>query len=176
MTRVRAGSMMVRMSTVGDWMERNLATQGYCLGAAERRDLRVGLRFSTALCLPVVVTALAVESPPLLLGLASVGVVAGFTPRHPFDLVWNHGVRHLFGAPVLPPNPARRRHAFKIGSAWLVTVAALFGAGLSTAALALGGMLVAACVLVSAVNFCMPSYLLSLLERRRTRSITQAAG
>jgi hypothetical protein len=164
------------MSRISTWMDSNLAIQGYCLGAEERQRLRLGLRFSTGLCLPLVVTALALKSPVMLLAVAGVGLVAGFTPRHPFDLVWNHGVRYALRAPALPPNPVRRRHAFKIGAAWLLVAAALFAAGLSAAALALGGSLVAACSLVTATNFCVPSFLLLLLERRRARSPVPASS
>ena len=152
---------------LSEWVHRNLAVQGYCLSRQEAAGLRVALRFATGLCLPLVATGLALESPAMLLALSGIGLVAGFTPRHPFDLLWNHGVRHLLRAPALPPNPVRRRHAFKMGTAWLLAVAALFAADLSTAAVALGGLLVAACTLVTATNFGVPSSLLSLLERRR---------
>ena len=81
---------------------------------------------------------------------------------------WNHGVRHLFGAPVLPANPRRRRYAFKVATVWLVLVGALFAAGAATAELVLGGMLVAACALVTATNLCLPSETFAWLERRRT--------
>ncbi len=33
--------------TLANWMDANLATQGYCLSKEERRDLWPGLRFST---------------------------------------------------------------------------------------------------------------------------------
>lgn len=161
---------------VSDWIARNLTTQGYCLGAEERTQLWVALRFATGLCLPLVAAALVLESLVLLLALASIGAVAGLAPRHPFDLLWNHGVRHISAAPPLPPNPVRRRHAFKIGAAWLLTVAALFAADLPAGAWALGGILIAACGLTTTVNFCVPSFALSLLERTRTRSATPGSG
>jgi hypothetical protein len=86
-------------------MDANLSVQGYCLTAEQSRALRFGLRFPTALCLAAVVTGLALQSAPLILALVPIGAVAGWTPRHPFDLIWNHGLRHLTGAPELPPNP-----------------------------------------------------------------------
>ena len=155
---------------ITDWTYRNLAVQGYCLGAGEAARLRVGLRFATGLCLSLVALGLALESAPLLLVLAAIGAVAGVTPRHPLDLVWNHGVRHLTGAPELPPNPVRRRHAFKVAAVWLVGVGALFAAGEDALALGLGLALVGACALVTATNFCIPSTLLALLERPKEAS------
>lgn len=126
------------------------------------------MRFPTALCLPLVVAALALQSPVMLLGLAGVAVVAGFTPRHPFDLLWNSAVRRLVrSAPRLPPNPRRRRHAFKLGGGLLIALAGLVAAGMTTPAVVLGAMLIAACTSASVLNFCLPSEALALLERRR---------
>jgi hypothetical protein len=162
--------------SAGGWMRANLTTQGYCLSDAERCRLAVGLRFSTGLCLSLVVVALALESPVMVFALSGVGVVAGFAAWHPFDHLWNHGVRHLLGRPALPPSPRRRRDAFKVATVWLMVVGALFAAGAAAAALVLGGMLVAACALVTATNLCLPSETFAWLERRRgaggTRSIT----
>ena len=150
-----------------DWMDANLATQGYCLAEPERRALGVGLRFSTGVCLTLTIAALIIGLPVVFVGLAVIGAIAGFGPRHPFDYLWNGAVRHLTGAPALPPSPARRRHAFKFATAMMLTVAALLALGASTAALVLGGLLVGACTAVTVFNLCLPSVALSLLERRR---------
>ena len=149
------------------WMDANLGVQGYCLTAEESRALRWGLRFPTALCLALVITGLALQSTALILALVPIGAVAGWSARHPFDLIWHHGLRHLTAAPELPPNPAPRRHAFKLATAWLLAVGLLFAFGLQTAGLVLGGVLVAVCGLVTATNFCIPSTLLGAWRRRR---------
>jgi hypothetical protein len=146
------------------WTQSNLATQGYCLSSDQARALRVGLRFPTALCLALVVTGLALESALMIALLVPIGAVSGWTRRHPFDLIWNHGLRHVAGAPELPPNPARRRHLFKLATIWLAAVAGLFAAGADTAALALGGVLIAVCGLVTVTSFCVPSTLLAWFE------------
>jgi Domain of unknown function (DUF4395) len=155
---------------VSRWMARNLVTQGYCLTDRERRQLNFGLRFATGLCLPIVALSLLLHSPVLLATLAAIAAVAGLTPRHPFDLLWNYGLRHRIGAPPLPPTPIRRRHAFKFGAVCLLIVAGLFAAGRTTDALALGGALLAACGLVTVTNFCVPSFLLSIVDRSRAPS------
>jgi hypothetical protein len=148
-------------------MDANLAVQGYCLSAEQRRSLKWGLRFPTALCLALVITGLALQSAVLILALVPIGAVAGWTPRHPFDLVWNHGVRHLTGSPELPPNPTRRRHTFKLATAWLLSVGLLLAFGASSAALVLGGVLVGVCGLVTVTNYCIPSTMQAVWERRR---------
>ena len=151
------------------WTHSNLATQGYRISGERVRALRYGLRFPTALCLALVVVALALQSALMIALLVPVGVVAGWTSRHPFDLLWDHGLRHLGDKPRLPPNPARRRHAFKLAAVWLAVVAALLAAGLHTAGLVLGGVLVAVCALVTVTNFCVPSTVLAWFEGHRRR-------
>jgi hypothetical protein len=153
------------------WTHANLATQGYCRTRAETRQLRVGLRFPTALCLALVITALALQSALFVALLVPVGLVAGWTSHHPFDYLWNRGVRHLAGAPELPPNPVRRRHAFKLATFWLAAVALLFAAGLDMAAFVLGGVLVTVCGLVTATNFCIPSMMLAWLDGRSQKEV-----
>jgi hypothetical protein len=149
------------------WMAANLDVQGYCLRPEESHALRWGLRFPTALCLAIVATGLVLQSAVLILAMVPIGAIAGWTRRHPFDLIWNHGLRHLSGAPELPPNPTPRRHAFKLATVWLLAIGVLFAVGQPTAALALGVVLVASCALVTTTNFCVPSTLLAIWWRRR---------
>ncbi len=148
-------------------MDANLATQGYCLSAPERRALSLGLRFSTGACLALSATALAAGSATAFAGLSVIGFAAGFGSRHPFDYVWNGAVRHLVGAPELPTSPARRRHAFKVATAMMLVIAGLFAIGAQTAAVIVGVSLLAACTAVTVANFCVPSVALSLIERVR---------
>jgi hypothetical protein len=149
------------------WMRSNLTTQGFCLSDGECRELWLGVRFSTGLCLTLVVAALVLASPVMIFMLCGIGVVAGFASRHPVDLVWNHAVRHAVGGPPLPLNPRRRRHAFKLATVWLAAVGTLFLTGAALAATVLGGLLVAACALVTATNLCLPSEALAWWDRHR---------
>jgi len=155
------------VASAGAWMRGNLTTQGYCISDDERRRLAVGLRFSTGLCLGLVVVALVLQSAVTVFALSAIGLVASFAARHPFDQLWNHAVRHIVGEPPLPPSPQRRRDAFRVATVWLIAVGTLFAAGFSTVALVLGGLLVAACAMVTATNLCLPSETFAWLERRR---------
>jgi DMSO reductase anchor subunit len=150
-------------------MRANLTTQGYRLSDIEHRKLWLALRFSTGLCLALVVAALLLESAPMVFALSGIGVIAGFTKRHPFDYLWNFAARRLLGGPALPPNPTRRRHAFKVATVWLLLVGTLFVSGAATAALMLGGLLAVACATVTATNLCIPSEALAWRERRIAR-------
>jgi uncharacterized protein DUF4395 len=160
------------MARPGAWMRGNLTTQGYCLTDTERRELAIGLRFSTGLCLAFVVVALVLGSAAMVFALSAIGVVAGFSARHPFDHLWNHGVRRVVGGPALPRSPARRRDAFKVATAWLLVVGTLLAAGAATAGLILGGLLVAACATVTATNLCLPSETFAWWARHTQRKQT----
>lgn len=149
------------------WTERNLAVQGYCLTESESGALRWGLRLPTGLCFVLVALGLALQSTALILALVPIGALAGWTKRHPFDLIWNYGLRRLSGAPELPPNPTPRRHAFKLGTVWLLAIGLLFAIGQPTAALILGAILLPVCGLVTLTSFCIPSTLLGIWWRRR---------
>jgi hypothetical protein len=150
-------------------MRTNLETQGYRLSDEEHTHMGLGLRFSTGLCLALVGTALALESVAMLSALVAIGAVAGFSARHPFDHLWNQGVRHLVRGPALPPNPRRRRDAFKVATVMLAAVAILLAAGATTAALVVGGMLVTACAIVTVTNLCLPSETFAWWERHKAR-------
>ncbi len=155
------------MKTLTAWMDANLTVQGYTLTAGQSRALRFGLRWSTGACMALAAAALLLQSEIFILMLVPIGIVAGWTSRHPFDLIWNYGLRHLTGSPALPPNPQRRRHAFKLATIFLVAIGLLFAFGYATAALILGALMVAVCGLVTSVNFCVPSTMLNIVNTKR---------
>jgi len=53
-------------------------------------------------------------------------------------------------------------------------VSVLFAAGLATAGLVLGAMLLAVCAAVTVFNFCIPSALMALWAHRRPREVRPA--
>ncbi len=129
--------------------------------------MTVALRFSTGTCLVLTAAAGASEAAVPLAALAGVGAAAGWTARHPFDHVWNRGVRHVLGGPPVPPTPRRRRHAFKVAAVWLAGTAALRAEGHATAAAASVGTLVVLCALQTVTYLCVPSVVLAGWERVR---------
>ena len=151
------------------WMRCNLSMQGYeTLTDAERRELGQALRLSPALCLIGMTLGVVLESPAILLGMAATAVLGGFvTAKHPFDVIWDHGLRRLSGGPPLPPTPPPRRFACQLASAWLVALAAAYLAGADTVGLVLGVPLLLVAAVVTATNWCVPSLIYSLASRSR---------
>ena len=156
------------------WMRCNLSMQGYDeLSDQERRRLGPALRLSPALCLTGMTVGVVLESPAILLAMAATAVLGGFvTAKHPFDLIWDHGLRRLSNGPPLPPTPPPRRFACQLASVWLVAVAAAFLAGAETLGLALGVPLLLVATIVATTNWCLPSLIHGLLGDRRIRSST----
>lgn len=142
----------------------NLAMQEFQLTPADRRRMRIALRFSTGVCLALVATAAAAGSVPALAALALVGVAAGWTSRHPFDHVWNGVIGRLRDVPRIPPTPRRRRHAFKVAAVWVGSIAVAFATGHDTAGAVIAAGLVVACGIQTFTYLCLPSLVIAAWE------------
>ena len=124
------------------------------------------LRWSPALCAIVMVIGTVLASQWILWGLAPFAALGALFPRHPFDYIYELGVRRLTGTPELPPNGAPRRFACGVATVWLVATGAAFAAGLGVLGYALGGTLSAVAALVATTHFCIPSLIYGLLFGR----------
>jgi hypothetical protein len=146
--------------------------QGYgALGDEERKALWLGLRFAPLLCLAGIATGTALESPTILLGMASTALLGGFVlANHPFDHVYNLALRPLLGGPKLPPSPGPRRFACQLATVWVAAIAFAFLAGAPAVAWALAVPLLLAGSFVGATNWCLPSFIYGLLTNRERRA------
>ncbi len=137
---------------------RLLAIQGFDeVDGATLAQTERWLRMSPALCAVVAAVGTALASPWILWTLAAVAALGAALPFHPFDLIYNLGVRRLTGTPKLPANGSPRRFACGMASVWLITTGALFAAGLNVAGYALGFTFVATATLVATTHICIPS-------------------
>ena len=126
------------------------------------------LRWSPALCTIVMATGTIFASPWILWALMPFAALGALFPRHPFDYVYNLGVRRLTRTPPLPPHGAPRRFACGIAAIWLLATGEAFAADLNVIGYVLGGMLTAVAALVSTTHFCIPSLIYGLLFGRPT--------
>ena len=76
---------------------------------------------------------------------------------HPFDLIYNYGIRHLTGTGLLPRRGVPTRFGCGAGAVFLLVTAWAFSAGHAVAGYALGGMLTFVVLLVSTTDICVPS-------------------
>jgi len=143
------------------FQQRSLFQQGYQqYSPQELKQLEWGLRFTPAVCSLLTAIALVFQLPYLLFAVSILGVWAFFYPaRHPMDLLYNHGIRQIFGAAKLPENPFQRRLACLAAGFMNSSVAILFLMNNLPAAYIVGGLLLFLQVIVIFTHFCTLSWM-----------------
>ena len=133
------------MARIGFFTSHNLDQQGFGnLSEAAKARQAWPLRFTPAVCITVVAVGLALQSPVMVGAVALVGVTGVLFPNGMVvDLLYNAVVRHLVGAPRLPPTRAPgkpytslRSSALSTASCWkllIKTCAAIFRSCASSA-------------------------------------------
>ena len=137
---------------------RRLDIQGFDT-VAERELARVApwLRLAFGLCALLGGLGTALASPTILLVLAPIAALAAASPVHPFDLIYNHGVRHFTGTGPLPRRGAPSRFGCGMGAVLLLVTAWAFSAGHAGVGYGLGGAVTFAALLVGTTDICIPS-------------------
>jgi len=123
-----------------DVIRKRLETQGF-LGLDDEALAQVGpwLRWSPAWCTVFMAAGTVLASPGILWGLALTAAAGVVLPNHPFDYVYNHGVRRLTGTRPLPPNGPPRKFACGRAAVWLIATGFAFAQRASTVGYVLGG-------------------------------------
>ena len=124
------------------------------------------LRTTYVLCGSVMAIGSVFAFTPLLWALVSIAALGAIFPVHPFDLIYNHGLRHLTGTTTLPHSGAPTRFACGIASVWVAAIALFFMFGPAWVGYALGGAIISVVALVSVSHFCIPSAIYQLLLGR----------
>ena len=109
----------------------------------------------------------ALRAPVVLWGVAAIAYLGALLPFHPFDLLYNHVVRHLTGTRPFPHNGPQRRFVCALAATWLVTTGWAFRMGAVTLGLVLGVSLIAVAALVSVTHICIPAMIYNALVPRR---------
>ncbi len=150
--------------TLSPTLRHRLDIQGYgCVDDSTLARTQSWLRMSPALCAAIAAVGTALASPAILWGLMVFAALGAVLTFHPFDLIYNLGVRHLTGAAELPRNGAPRRFACAVASIWLLTTGGLFYADFDITGYLLGGALVAVAALITVSHICIPSLVYRVL-------------
>ena len=132
-------------------------------------ELAPWLRMAFGICALLAGAGTAMASPTILWILMPIAALAALFPVHPFDLVYNHGIRYLRNSGPLPKRRAQSRFACGVGAAWLVPTAWAFQSGALVVGYILGGALTGIAALVSTTDICIPSMIYNaLFPRSRT--------
>ena len=149
-------------------MQKRLETRGItCSNDAEFVKLAPWFRFTPLLSVTLIGFGTGFAFTPLLWAMVPIVALGVIFPRHPFDLIYNYGMRLLTGTQPLPRNGASAR--FATGTALLLLVGAAVAFELDVAWLgyALGGVVTSVGTLVSMTHFCIPSMVYQFLFGRR---------
>ena len=137
---------------------RMLDIQGFdTVDAQELARVAPWLRLAFGLCTLLGGLGTVLASPAILLVLAAIAAVAAASPVHPFDLIYNYGIRHLTGTGPLPKRGAPSRFGCGMAVVFLPVTAWAFWAGHLVAGYLLGGVLTFVVFLVAATDICIPS-------------------
>ena len=138
------------------------------------RHLDYALRIAPVFCMALTAVATAMESVTLLWVLLPFAIGGAVLNNHPFDVVYNHGIRHLTGGPALPRYPMPRRFACMLASAWITAEALCFSQGMPLAGHVLGWSLVATAAVPVTTGFCVPSFIYGLIFGKPQGAIANA--
>jgi hypothetical protein len=153
---------------------RRLEAQGYLgFSDSELSDYRFGIRFAYYLCGLLVLSGLIFSSIELLLVAMGVAFLAMFPPYHPFDYLYNYGVRHLLGKSKLPHRANQGRFACGIATVWVGGIIWLLQINLDVWANMAGGVLLFVATLVTTMDICIPSIIYNAMFKKQTRQLNQ---
>jgi len=135
-----------------------LETQGFVgLDDDSLSEVEPWLRFTPGLCTALIVVGTALALPVMLWVIAAIALVGAVFPVHPFDLLYNYGIRNLTGTRPLPQNGPPRRFACGMASVWLLATGIAFQAEVDALGYVLGGVLAGVASVVALTHFCVPS-------------------
>jgi hypothetical protein len=146
------------MTTISPTTQRRLEIQGFTgVGDAAFGETARWLRLAFALCTALAIFGAALASPLILWSLVPIAIWAAVFPVHPFDYIYNYGLRHLTGTGPLPKRGLPVRFACGVGAIWLIATGWAFHVGAMVTGYVLGGMLAIVGLLVSTTDICIPS-------------------
>lgn len=141
-----------------------IEAQGY-LGLSDATLIEIGpwLRFSPAICVVWVSVATYYESALALSLLVPLSVLGAILPWHPFDAIYNHGIRHFLRTAHLPPSGAPRKFACMVAVVWLAATSWAFYSGAIMPGYVLGVSFAFAAAVPTFTDFCIPSFFYGLV-------------
>ena len=146
---------------------KHLQIQGFNLDDEALAEIGPWMRWPYVFCASLVTMGVVLASPWVIWSVAAFATATVFLPSHPFNYVYNYGVRHLTGTRPLPPGTAQGKFACGTGGVWLAVTGAAFFTGATTAGYVLGGVLAAVATLVATTHVCIPSMVYNLLFERK---------
>ncbi len=160
---------------ISEKTRKRLEIQGYTgLSDKELSEAAPWIKFSPAICGIWTAIGTYLGSYTLIWSLVPFALLGAIFPYHPFDALYNLGIRHLLGRKALPKNKAPRLFTCGVASVWLSSAGYSFYTGFDLTGTILGYAMVGVTVLVSTTDFCIPSWsykkIFSLAKKLQTQA------
>jgi hypothetical protein len=164
-------------SVISVQTRRKIEAQGFLdLSDLQIAQLNYWLRLSPAICVTWTATGVYLGSPAVLAALVPFALLGGILKGHPFDVVYNSGIRFVTGGPAIPAYGKPRKFGCLMASVILSAAAFGFYLGMPAVGYVIGGMM----ALVGSVNvstgYCLPSIMYGKLFRASAPAIEVTAG
>lgn len=145
------------MPNLTERLRARLSVQGYACEEALVGQMAPWLRWTPALSAIWIAAGTTARTPSIFWSY-SLCAAAGAAGWHPFDALFNKGVRHVFGLPRLPSNPPPRRFSMALAAICSGVTGLLFYQGLDNAGLVAGGLMTVAALTVATTQFCLGAW------------------
>lgn len=148
------------MSQISATARERMQAQGFCgLSDATYAQINYPLRLSPALMMLWVAVGTVLGSASILWTLVPFTALGAILTGHPFDVLYNQGLRYLMGTQELPRYGLRRRFAFAVATTMVTLAAWAFQAGVPLLGSIVGGAIVASTCLQVITGICGPAVL-----------------
>ena len=143
-----------------DWRRTSVEHWGYTCSSDQEADSLVWpVRFKPAVTLLLVLLGWAFERPSLLIVVGLLGLLGTFVQSLSWiDLLYNHGVRRVFAAPALGPDPALRRWLCGMADGFVLGSGLALRGGHPGLAFVLADLVVLLAGSVVLTGICLPAY------------------
>lgn len=148
------------MSQISTTVRERIQAQGFCgLSDAAYAQINYPLRLSPAITMLWVALGTVLASARILWPLVPFTALGAILAGHPFDVLYNHGLRYLTGTRELPRYGSRRRFAFAVAATMTALAAWAFQSAVPLLGYIVGGAIVASTCLQVITGICGPAVL-----------------
>jgi hypothetical protein len=149
-------------------MRKRLEMQGFVgYASCDLAEFGPWLRLTTGICAVWTAVATVSAGAGLFWALVPIAVMGAVLPNHPFDAIYNYGLRRVPATRRIPRSGAPRRFACLVASVWLTLAGLAFYAGMPTVGYALGASMALAASVPTTTDFCIPSFIYQLVVQKR---------
>lgn len=117
------------------------------------------LRLAPGICAAWGLAGTELQSAALIAALVPIAGLGAARSKHPFDAIYDYGIRRLTGTQPIPAYGAPRRFACALAAVWLAVTSLALASGAAALGTALGIAFVVTATVPALTDFCIPSYL-----------------